>query len=90
MILDRRDRLKEADYQVGKFSYTSDDELDSVITHIQRENPNCGLPLISGFLQGQGIHVQRYRLRESVAREDSIRGIVCWQQVVSTRSYNVR
>ena len=55
-------RLKDAGYQIKKYSDISDDELDSIVAHIQRENPNCGLPLLCGFLRDRDIHVQHYRL----------------------------
>lgn len=82
-------RLKVADYQIRKYSDISDDELDGIISQIQREHPNCGLPMMSGFLQNRGIMVQQYRMRESVARVYPIRRMVRWQQVVSRRCYNV-
>lgn len=83
-------RLKEADYEINKYTDISDDELDSIIAQIQRENPNCGLQLMYGYLRDRGVHVQRYRLRESALRIDPLRRMVRWQQVVSRRSYSVK
>ena len=65
--------LKDINYQIQKYSEISDDELDSYLIHIQKENPNCGQQLLHGYLKDKGILVQRYRLRESVARTDPLR-----------------
>ena len=81
-------QLKEADYEINKYTDISDDELDSIIAQIQRESPNCGLQLMYGYLRDRGVHVQRYRLRESALRIDPVRSR--WQQVVSRRSYSVK
>ena len=83
-------RLKEADYEIKKYTDISDDELDSIVAQIQRGNPNCGLQLMYGYLRDRGVHVQRYRLRESVVRIDPLKRMVRWQQVVSRRTYSVK
>ena len=79
-------RVKEAGCLIQKYSEISDDELDSVMSQIQREHPNCGQQLLCGFLKDKGVFVQRYRLRESIARTDPIRRHVRWHQVVSRRT----
>ena len=43
-----------------------------------------------GYLLDRGVHVQRDRLRQSVARTDPLRRLVRWQQVISRRTYSVR
>jgi len=73
-----------------KYTAICDDELDSIVVQIQRENPNCGQQLMYGYLRDRGVHVQRHRLRESVVRIDPVRRLVRWQQVVSRRSYSVK
>ena len=83
-------RVKEAGCLIQKYSEISDDELDSVMSQIQREHPNCGQQLLCGFLKDKGVFVQRYRLRESIARTDPIRRHVRWHQVVSRRTYSVQ
>lgn len=82
--------LKDSGYEVKTYTDISDDELDSVLTRIQRENPNCGQQLMLGYLRDQGIHVQRYRLRESIIRTDPVRRLVRWHQVISRRTYSVK
>lgn len=42
-------RLKEADFEVLKYTDICDDELDSIVSYIQKENPNCGQQLIYGY-----------------------------------------
>ena len=82
-------RLKESGVTLQRFSDISDSELDTVISQIQRANPNCGQQLLCGYLRDRGIYVQRHRLRGSVARTDPVRTAFRWQQVISRRSYNV-
>lgn len=83
-------RMKEFDYHVPKYTSISDDELDSILLRIQRENPNCGLQLIRGYLNAQNVFVQRQRLRDSVARTDPLRRHVRWHQVITRRTYRVK
>ena len=82
--------VKEAGCLIQKYSEISDDELDSVMSQIQREHPNCGQQFLCGFLKDKGVFVQHYRLRESIARTDPIRRHVRWHQVVSRRTYSVQ
>ena len=81
--------LRDAGVQMCRYIDISDDELDTIVRDIQRENPNCGQQLICGYLRDRGINVQRHRLRESVARTDPLRRMVRWHQVVSRRTYSV-
>ena len=83
-------RVKEAGCLIQKYSEIFDDELDSVMSQIQREHPNCGQQLLCGFLKDKGVFVQQYCLRESIARTDPIRRHVRWHQVVSRRTYSVQ
>ena len=82
--------MKDINYQIQKYSEISDDELDSYLIHIQKENPKCGQQLLHGYLKDKGILVQHYRLRESVARTDPLRRHIRWHQVVSRRTYSVK
>jgi len=83
-------RLQDSGYQMKKYTDICDDELDSIVAQIQRDNPNCGQQLMYGYLRDRGVHVQRHRLRESVVRIDPVRRLVRWQQVVSRCSYSVK
>lgn len=81
--------LNNSGVQRSRYTSISDDELDSIVRDIQRENPNRGQQLICGYLRDRGINVQRRRLRASVARTDPLRRMVRWHQVVSRRTYSV-
>ena len=50
--------VKEAGCLIQKYSEISDDELDSVMSQIQREHPNCGQHLLCGFLKDKDVFVQ--------------------------------
>jgi len=75
---------------VQKYTDISDDELDSHLSQMQREHPNCGQQLLLGYLKDRGILVQRQRLRDSITRTDPIRRYLRWHEVVSRRTYSVR
>ena len=53
-------------------SSLSDQDLYDLGRTIQRNFPNAGLVMIQGHLRSQGVHVQRHRVRESVAHNDPI------------------
>ena len=82
--------LNDADYKIERFTDISDDELDSILRQLQRDYPICGQQLLQGYLRQRGVIVQCRRLRESVARTDSIRRYVRWHQVVTRRTYSVQ
>ena len=54
-----RRRLKEGDYDVQKCSDICDDELDSILSQLHRDHPNCGQLLLLGYLREKGVVVQR-------------------------------
>ena len=88
-------RLRELGLQLKRFTEISDNELDSIMKQIQRENPNCGRQLMCCYLTDRCVHVPRHRSRESVVRTDPVRTdpvrrLVRWRQVVSRRTYSVR
>ena len=58
--------------QLQMFIYTwlSDQQLDAVITDIQRDFPNVGCKRITGLLRARGIHTQQARIRQSMCRVD--------------------
>ncbi len=83
-------RLRDAGYQILKYTDISDEQLDNVLTTIQEQYPNCGQQLISGFLISRGIYIPRYRLRESILRVDPLRRLIRWHQVITRRTYSVK
>lgn len=82
-------RLREAGIEIKKYTDICDDELDTVISQLQRENPNCGQQMMCGYLRDRGINIQRQRLRSSIIRTDPVRRLARWNQVVTRRTYSV-
>lgn len=81
--------LQEQNLTLSSYSDISDGDLDTLVQGIQHDFPNAGLVIVQGRLQSMGIHVQRARVRESVARNDPIRRKVRWHQALSRRLYDV-
>ena len=79
-------RLREQNVTLSPYT---DDELDELVKSIQRDFPNAGLVMVQGYLQSRGVQVQRYRVRQSVARNDPIRQKVRWHQPLTRRTYSV-
>ena len=82
-------RLRESGTEMKKYTDISDDELDTVVSRLQRENPNCGQQMMCGYLRDRGINIQRYRLRSSIIRIDPVRRLARWNQVITRRTYSV-
>lgn len=82
-------RLVEENVTLSPYADISDHDLDEIIVRIHRSFPNSGLVMIQGHLLSEGVHVQRQRVREAVARCDPIRRKVRWHQVLSRRTYFV-
>ena len=82
--------LKEMDVSLETFSDISDSDLDDIVGRFHHGSQNIGQAMIQGLLLQQGIHVQRYRVRESIARTDPIGRSLRWHQAVQRRSYSVQ
>ncbi|XP_030001829.1 uncharacterized protein LOC115427420 [Sphaeramia orbicularis] len=48
----------------------TDDELDGIVADIHRHNPRAGIRMIHGLLKSQGVHLQTYRVQNSLRRVD--------------------
>ena len=83
-------RLKEMDVSLETFSDISDSDLDDIVGRFHHGSRNIGQAMIQGLLLQQGIHVQRYRVRESIARTDPIGRSLRWHPAVQRRSYSVQ
>lgn len=53
-------RLREEGIELNSYTGISDDELDSILDKLQKENPNCGQQLLYGHLVDRGIRIQRH------------------------------
>ena len=75
-------KLREAGITLEKYSSISDDDLDSQVGMLQMCHPHCGQVLLRSMLQAQGVHVPRYRLRESMHRVDPEHCSSRWHQKI--------
>ena len=82
-------KLKESGVTLEKYATISDDELDQRVRALQLHYPHCGLVLLCSLLRTQGIHVQRYRLRDCVLRIDPEHSQSRWRQPIQRRAYCV-
>ena len=57
--------------------------------YITNHGTTTGQIYINGYLKLQGLHVQRQRIRESMARVDPQNTILQWVITVSHRAYKV-
>ena len=71
------------------FSTISDAELDAQVERIKRSHPNDGERLMLGHLAGQGILVQRARLRASIHRVDPENTALRRSVAIRRRVYHV-
>ncbi len=83
-------RLRELNISLEKYSDISDFELDELVTGFHRHSPNAGQMMMQGFLLQRGVNVQRYRIRQSIARTDPLRRSLRWHQAVLRRTYSVK
>ena len=63
-------RVRESGVPTGSFTDISDEELDAAVRNFRRSHPHCGQVITQGYLNSIGISVQRYRVRNSIARVD--------------------
>lgn len=82
--------MREINASMGKYSEINETDLDDLVASIQEQHPNCGQVMLQFFLQHRGIRVQRYRLRDSIGRNDPLRRSLRWHQAVSRRTYSVK
>ena len=52
------------------FSSLSDEQLDEIISEIQRDFPNIGSKRMTGLLRARGVNMQQARIRQSMRRVD--------------------
>lgn len=83
-------RLGEMNVSLTAYTDISDINLDELVSAIQQQNLNVGQAMMQGYLQQRGVHVQRHRIRESIARTDPLRRRLRWHETVSRRVYSVK
>ena len=77
--------------EVPKYDDISDEALDSTVSAVLHNFPNCGIRRMKGFLLGQGIRVQWSRVRSSLWRTDPSGILLRTSQlnIVNRRHYSV-
>ncbi len=70
-------------------SQIDDDEIDRKIQSILQTSPNSGERMIMGWCRGQGLHVQRWRIRNSMWRVDPIGRKLRRRTITKRRVYSV-
>ena len=74
----------------SQYSDISNEELDTLITSIQYQYPNCGYRMMVGHLCTLNHRVQQTRVREAMLRTDPQGVISRWCNTVVRRVYSVR
>ncbi|KAK3099909.1 hypothetical protein FSP39_011662 [Pinctada imbricata] len=77
-------------HQRDKYSAMTDAELDSKVEALQKDFPNAGSVMTSGFLKSSGTTVQRAKLRSSIERVSPIPVAEHLSKTVSRRKYSVQ
>ena len=62
--------MQEFGLESRNFNNLSDDELDSHVLEITLKYSNCGELMRTEMMKHEGIKIQRFRLRDSLARVD--------------------
>jgi hypothetical protein len=70
-----------------RFSLLTDEELDHVLTTYKFLQPDSGLRYTVGFLQQNGIRIQRRRVRDSLERVDGLGRALRQQDTIQRRKY---
>ena len=72
------------------YSDIQDNELDELVQKASSEHPAMGIRMLKGYLQSNGLRVQRNRIRSSLLRTDPIGLLQRWQQAIKRRCYKVK
>lgn len=85
----RRRILQFGLQDVATFSEMGDAELDAITSQFVHTHPNSGERSLAGFLRGDGIRIQRSRVRDSLLRVDP-RGVQTrFRTILHRRRYYV-
>ncbi len=85
-----RRRMSENNMSIrSTYSQLSDNQLEEVITDIQRLFPNCGNRQMYGHLISRGIRVQYHRVQETQSRVDPEGSVLRRLQIMRRRCYSV-
>lgn len=67
-------RCRRLESGIGVMSYDNitNAELDNVVRNVLDITPQAGRNFVRGALQSRGVHVQRHRIQDSIARVDPV------------------
>ena len=68
----------------------TDQHLDDHVRILLQQTPGIGLSLERGALRGQGLNIQRERVRQSMNRIDPVSRTIRNIEFIVRRTYNVR
>lgn len=85
-----RRRMSEFGLSVtALYSTITDQELDSLVSQIKEDFPNCGSRLMHGHLLRRGHRISQIRVREALHRVDPEGVGIRWSSAVQRRKYAV-
>ena len=89
--ISRRVKLFNLRGEVPKYADISNESLDSIVSAVLHNFPNCGIRRMKGFLLGQGIRIQWSRVRSALWRTDPSGILLRTSQlnIVNRRHYRV-
>ena len=70
-------------------STIDDEQLDRIVSDLQRHYPNCGYRLLKGHLAAMGHRLQENRIRDSLRRIDPVGVMSRWIHTIQRRRYSV-
>ena len=89
--INRRVKSYSLQDEVPKYDNISNESLDSIVSAVLQNFPNCGVRRMKRFLLGRGIGVQWSRVRSSLCRNDPNGILLRTSQlnIVNRRHYSV-
>ncbi|XP_033730057.1 uncharacterized protein LOC117319331 [Pecten maximus] len=83
--------LKSAILSVSSVKYItiSDTDLDAAVQDLHQTHPNAGNEMMSGYLRGQGLQIQRHRVRKTLNKIDPEAAAQRWSRAIVRRVYKV-
>lgn len=71
------------------YSTIDNEQLDEIVSELQRHYPNCGYRLLKGHLAAMGHRLQESRIRDSLRRVDPVGVMSRWIHSIQRRRYSV-
>ncbi|PIL34479.1 hypothetical protein GSI_03256 [Ganoderma sinense ZZ0214-1] len=83
-----RNKMRHHNIQ-RKFSDISDEDLEHLVRAFKLMKPNSGLRYVMGFLTGNGLRIQKARVRTTLQRLDGLRQALRNHAAIDRREYTV-